>query len=209
MKRSINNFFLTIASLIVFGFIAIISGNSLVAYGAENNKEYSTYSTNDKSIVITAATGRTIIKDEDKPVLVSDVIKKTAALPSKNKVTLKDKSAIEKARSDYEKLTASQKKLVGNVKKLIEAENTLKTLLQDKCNALNLVKYALAKLPANEDEAKKITNKALLQKLINDVKVASYKAKAKGATGPEIKALSDYKRLAIAQARLNELTNKN
>ncbi|MHC1685158.1 MAG: hypothetical protein AB6733_19855 [Clostridiaceae bacterium] len=159
-------------------------------------------------ISITAATGKTIVRGADKAVTVSDVIREIAALPSKHKVTLKDKGAIEKARADYEKLTASQKKLVGNVKKLIEAENALKNLLQDKSNALNLIKYALAKLPASEADAKKITNKALLQKLINDVKVASFRAKVKGATDSEIKALSDYKRLSIAQARLNEITNK-
>ena len=64
----------------------------------------------------------------------ADVQAKLEALPTKNDVTLDDKSSVSAARDAYDKLTEDQKKLIGEdlLKKLTDAEAKIKELGGDK-----------------------------------------------------------------------------
>ncbi|SDJ96061.1 immunoglobulin-like domain-containing protein, partial [Paenibacillus typhae] len=77
-----------------------------------------------------------------------------AALPAKAEITLADKTAVVKARTDFDALTSAQKTLVGAISRLTDAETAIAELEAQAAldlAAANQVKDQIAALPAKAE----------------------------------------------------------
>lgn len=115
-----------------------------------------------------------------------------------NKITLNDKAAVVKARTEYNKLTAAQKGYVTNLQRLVEAEKAIQTLEKEKAEldknvaAADKVSSLINSLPENitvSDKAK-----------VNEARTAYNKL-----TSEQKKYVKNYDKLVNAENKILEL----
>ncbi|WP_054022963.1 S-layer homology domain-containing protein [Bacillus sp. FJAT-28004] len=130
-----------------------------------------------------------------------------AALPAKADITLVNKAAVTKARTDYEALTAAQKTLVGDITKLTDAEAAiveLEALAAADLAAANPVKAEIAALPAKADIT--LVNKAAVTKARTDYEALTDAQKTLVGDITKLtdaEAAIDLVEVAIAKGNLN------
>ncbi|WP_127537576.1 S-layer homology domain-containing protein [Paenibacillus illinoisensis] len=120
-----------------------------------------------------------------------------AALPAKGDVMLTDKTAVEKARTEYGALTTAQKTMVGDITRLTEAEAAIAELEAQAAADLetaNRVKAAIEGLPVKEDV-----------ELADKAAVEEARTKYEALTATQKALVGDITRLTEAEAAIVEL----
>ncbi|MGG4127164.1 S-layer homology domain-containing protein [Paenibacillus illinoisensis] len=120
-----------------------------------------------------------------------------AALPAKGDVMLTDKTAVEKARTEYGALTTAQKTMVGDITRLTEAEAAIAELEAQAAVDLetaNRVKAAIEGLPVKEDV-----------ELADKAAVEEARTKYEALTATQKALVGDITRLTEAEAAIVEL----
>ncbi|MET3939166.1 hypothetical protein ABIC22_001978 [Paenibacillus sp. PvP094] len=120
-----------------------------------------------------------------------------AALPAKGDVMLTDKTAVEKARTEYGALTTAQKTMVGDISRLTEAEAAIAELEAQAAADLetaNRVKAAIEGLPVKEDV-----------ELADKAAVEEARTKYEALTATQKALVGDITRLTEAEAAIVEL----